>query len=107
MFRAVYGKIQTSLELNSEPAFHDLSGIFDGTEGLVFIDYCHTTESANAQIAAAMADRVIELLPRIEPAGGDHADFEDEPAFRGGAGSMRERSCRLVHAVTGERTMRR
>ncbi len=69
MFRAVYGTIQTSIELKSEPAFHDLSGIFDGTKGLVFIDYCHTTESANAQIAAVMADRVIELLPRSEPAG--------------------------------------
>jgi hypothetical protein len=68
MFRAAYGRIQASSELKSDPAFHDLSGIFDGTAGLVFIDYCHTTESANAQIAAAMADRVIETLRRVEPA---------------------------------------
>jgi len=68
MFRAVYGRIQASPEFRTDPAFHDLSGIFDGTEGLVFIDYCHTTESANARIAAAMADRVIECLRRIEPA---------------------------------------
>ena len=68
MFRAVYTRIQASPELKPDPAFHDLSGIFDGTEGLVFIDYCHTTESANARIAAVMADRVIEGLRRIEPA---------------------------------------
>jgi len=68
MFRAVYTRIQASPELKTNPAFHDLSGIFDDTEGLVFIDYCHTTESANARIAAVMADRVIEGLRRIEPA---------------------------------------
>jgi len=68
MFRAVYGRIQASPELKTDPAFHDLSGIFDGTEGLVFIDYCHTTESANARIAAEMADRVLEGLRPIVPA---------------------------------------
>jgi hypothetical protein len=67
IIRAVYRKIQTSPELRSDPAFHDLSGIFDGTVGLVFIDYCHTTESANARIAATIADRVIAALGRIEP----------------------------------------
>jgi len=69
MFRAVYTRIQASPDLKPDPAFHDLSGIFDDTEGLVFIDYCHTTESANARIAAAMADRVIEGLRPIEHAG--------------------------------------
>jgi hypothetical protein len=68
IFRAVHGKIQASPELKSDPAFHDLSGIFDSTEGLVFIDYCHTTESANARIAAVMADRVVEALRRTKPA---------------------------------------
>ena len=51
MFRAVYGKIQASPDLKTNPAFHDLSGIFDDSKGLVFIDYCHTTESANELIA--------------------------------------------------------
>ncbi|MFI5455258.1 MAG: SGNH/GDSL hydrolase family protein [Isosphaerales bacterium] len=68
LFRAVYGRIQASPELKTDPAFQDLSGIFDGTEGLVFIDYCHTTESANARIAVVMADRVLEGLRPIEPA---------------------------------------
>jgi hypothetical protein len=43
-----------------------LSGIFDNTAGLAFIDYCHTTEAANARIATAMADRLIEVLQRRE-----------------------------------------
>ena len=75
MFRAVYDRIQTSPELKADPAFHDLSGIFDGTEGLVFIDYCHTTESANARIAAAMADRVIEGLPGAIPRPQDNPEL--------------------------------
>ena len=41
-------------DLNSDPAFHDLSGIFADEQKLVFIDYCHTTESANARIAEEM-----------------------------------------------------
>ena len=53
-FRAVYEKIRVSPVLNADPAFHDLSGIFVDEQKLVFIDYCHTTESANARIAAQM-----------------------------------------------------
>jgi hypothetical protein len=66
MFRAVYDRIRASPELKTETAFHDLSGIFGGTGGLVFIDYCHTTERANERIAEAMAARVIEGLRRID-----------------------------------------
>jgi lysophospholipase L1-like esterase len=60
--RDVYGKIQTSRQLRDDPAFRDLSTIFARTEGLVFIDYCHTTETANAQIASEMAAKVVEAL---------------------------------------------
>jgi len=63
-FRAVYGKIHDSAELQADPAFHDISDIFVDEENLIFIDYCHTTESANARIAARMADRVIGVLGR-------------------------------------------
>jgi lysophospholipase L1-like esterase len=58
----VYGLIKSSPKLNTDPAFHDLSTIFDHTESLVFIDYCHTTETANAQIAGAMVAKVLEAL---------------------------------------------
>jgi lysophospholipase L1-like esterase len=53
-FRAVYEQIRTSPNLNADPAFRDLSGIFGDEQKLVFIDYCHTTESANARIAEQM-----------------------------------------------------
>ena len=46
-------------ELKADPAFHDLSGIFADEKKLVFIDYCHTTESANARIAEQMAAAVL------------------------------------------------
>jgi lysophospholipase L1-like esterase len=69
----VYGRIMISRKLKSDAAFHDLSTIFAGTEGLVFIDYCHTTETANARIASEMAARVLDGLPGPEPADGKPA----------------------------------
>jgi len=60
IFRDVYGKVRDSAELKGDPAFRDLSRIFDDSRNLVFIDYCHTTESANARVAAEMALGVIE-----------------------------------------------
>jgi lysophospholipase L1-like esterase len=53
-FRAVYEQIRTSPKLNADTSFHDLSGIFGDQQQLVFIDYCHTTETANARIAEQM-----------------------------------------------------
>jgi lysophospholipase L1-like esterase len=53
-FRAVYEKIRMSPDLHDDAAFRDLSGIFGDEQKLVFIDYCHTTESANARIAEQM-----------------------------------------------------
>jgi len=62
MFREVYGQVRDSAELKGDPAFHDLSRLFDDSRNLVYIDYCHTTESANARVAAAMAASVIESM---------------------------------------------
>jgi lysophospholipase L1-like esterase len=42
--------------------YRDLGGLFDETDDLVFTDFCHTTEAANAAIAAAIAPDVIEAL---------------------------------------------
>jgi hypothetical protein len=53
-FRAVYEQVRMSPKLKTDPAFRDLSGIFGDMQKLVFIDYCHTTESANARIAEQM-----------------------------------------------------
>jgi lysophospholipase L1-like esterase len=62
MFAEVYSQIHSSLVLKSDRAFRDLSGIFADTEGLVFIDYCHTTEAANAPIADAIVQSVIAAV---------------------------------------------
>jgi lysophospholipase L1-like esterase len=67
MFREVYARIQASAQLRSDPGFYDLSGAFADSEGLVYIDYCHTTEDANARIASLMAVAVIEALGRPAP----------------------------------------
>ncbi len=62
LFRNVLRLVRESATSGTHPAFHDLSGIFDDTDGLVFIDYCHTTELANERIAKAIADDVTRLL---------------------------------------------
>jgi lysophospholipase L1-like esterase len=58
-FREVHAKIKSSPILSANRSFHDQSAIFSDKK-LVFIDYCHTTETANALIAAQIATLVIE-----------------------------------------------
>jgi hypothetical protein len=62
LFAHVAQGIRTSRALVSDPAFHDLSALFADARDLVFIDYCHTTERANARVAAVMADDVVAAL---------------------------------------------
>ena len=69
IFQEVYGGIRDSTELKRDPAFHDLSRLFAESRHFIFIDYCHTTESANATIAAVMADGVIDAIKRPLPEG--------------------------------------
>jgi hypothetical protein len=64
IFREVHARISASSTLRSDPAFRDLSEIFGDSRNLVFIDYCHTTESANLRIAAAIVEDVIEAMRR-------------------------------------------
>lgn len=67
MFAAVRARLRGSDELKREPAFHDLTGLFDAEPGLVFIDYCHTTESANARIAEEVAAALARSIAAAEP----------------------------------------
>jgi hypothetical protein len=64
LFRSVRQRIGDSAELKANPAFRDLSAVFDDAKNLVFIDYCHTTEAANRPIAVAMADAVIDAMKK-------------------------------------------
>ncbi len=79
MFRAVLRELRESANLRSDPAFHDLSRIFEASSDLVFIDYCHTTESANARIATAIADVVATQQPIVRPARRKPPDGDGEP----------------------------
>jgi hypothetical protein len=69
IFHEVYDKVRDSAEMRVNPAFRDLSRLFTDSRNLIFIDYCHTTESANARVAAEMAAGVIQTLQRPLPNG--------------------------------------
>lgn len=64
LFRAVRERmrLQNLEDGRSNVTFQNLGQLFDGEPGLVFLDYCHTTESANATIARAIAEKLIPLL---------------------------------------------
>lgn len=47
--------------------FRDLGPLFDDTNALIFTDFCHTTESANDAIAAAILPDILEALGRRTP----------------------------------------
>jgi hypothetical protein len=53
-FAAVSEGIRSSSWMRANPRFHDLSREFDHSKELIFIDYCHVTESGNAHIAQTM-----------------------------------------------------
>ena len=67
MFRAVNAALGTSAELRKNPNFHDLSNQFATADSLLFIDYCHTTEIANDQLAATIVPDVESLLKTSQP----------------------------------------
>lgn len=71
----VYDAVRQSGELKSDRRFHDLSRLFADAKGLIFIDYCHTTESANDRIAEVIARDALAAWRTREkaPGGGDPA----------------------------------
>jgi lysophospholipase L1-like esterase len=80
MFRQVRSQIASSSQLKAATAFRDLSEVFADSDGLVYIDYCHITELANARIASLMADRVIEIIERAAPSGRNRVPQGGGPA---------------------------
>lgn len=64
IFHAATDAIPRAPGLRDRPAFHDLTRLFDDDPNLVYIDYCHTTESANGRLADAIASAVVPLLDR-------------------------------------------
>ncbi len=48
----------------SRVVFLDLAAILDNEPGLVYTDFCHTTELPNRRIAQAIAGRIIEVMKK-------------------------------------------
>ncbi|MDG3004819.1 SGNH/GDSL hydrolase family protein [Paludisphaera mucosa] len=63
LFAKVAAEIGRRDALRTRADFLDLSAIFRDAPELVFIDYCHTTERANARIAERLTGPVTALLP--------------------------------------------
>lgn len=61
-FALAYQSIREAPELKNDPLFHDLSGFFDESGELIFIDFCHITEEGNGQLARRMAGDVLKIL---------------------------------------------
>ncbi|WP_165253265.1 SGNH/GDSL hydrolase family protein [Paludisphaera soli] len=53
--------------LRSRPDFVDLGGMFRDAAELVFIDYCHTTELADARVAGRLISSVVERISDRRP----------------------------------------
>ena len=62
LFTEVHGQLEQADELASNRAFVNLSGFFAEEDSLQFLDFCHTTEAANARIAAVLVTRLIETV---------------------------------------------
>ena len=61
IFAEVARAIEDAADLRARSDFVDLSAVFDETDDLTFIDYCHTTEDGNARLAEAVLPHLLEL----------------------------------------------
>ena len=62
MFTEVHRQLERADALVSNPDFLNLSGIFSETGSLQFLDFCHTTEEANARIAEVLVSKLLEIV---------------------------------------------
>jgi len=60
LFTEVHRQLERADALVSNPVFLNLSGIFLEDESLQFLDFCHTTEEANARIAGVLVSKLLE-----------------------------------------------
>jgi lysophospholipase L1-like esterase len=67
MFLEVHEILGKSGELTGAADFRVLSEIFEDTDSLVYLDYCHTTESANARIAKVLVEALRATIGRSRP----------------------------------------
>jgi lysophospholipase L1-like esterase len=67
MFLEVHEILGQSGELTGADDFRDLSEIFEDKDSLVYLDFCHTTESANARIAKVLEEALLATIGRSRP----------------------------------------
>ena len=60
LFTEVHRQLERIDALVSDPDFLNLSGIFSEADSLQFLDFCHTTEEANARIASVLVSKLLE-----------------------------------------------
>ncbi len=60
LFTEVHRQLERADALVSNPVFLNLSGIFLEDDSLQFLDFCHTTEDANARIAGMLVSKLLE-----------------------------------------------
>jgi hypothetical protein len=60
LFALVHDRLRAERSLVDDRAFLDLTPLFDDTDELVFLDFCHTTEAANATIARAIVAKLLD-----------------------------------------------
>ena len=67
LFTEVHRQLEQADALVSNPRFLNLSGIFSESESLQFLDFCHTTEEANARIASVLVSSLLDSA-KVGPA---------------------------------------
>jgi hypothetical protein len=60
LFTDVHRQLERADALVSNQGFINLSGIFLEADSLQFLDFCHTTEEANARIAGVLVSKLLE-----------------------------------------------
>ena len=60
LFTEVHRQLERINALVSDPDFLNLSEIFSEADSLQFLDFCHTTEEANARIASVLVSKLLE-----------------------------------------------
>ncbi len=68
MFAEVHRQLDRAETLASDPAFVNLSGFFSENASLQYLDFCHTTEEANARIAALLVGKLTEIAGKSRKA---------------------------------------
>jgi len=62
LFTEVHRQLERADALVSNPGFFNLSEIFSEADSLQFLDFCHTTEEANARIAGVLVCKLLEIV---------------------------------------------